>query len=189
MDNDDYRRGKPTAHKVFGEANAILAGDALLTLAFNIISKNLDPKIGLEVIKELSEATGTKGMVGGQVMDLEFSASGGKGLKKDKKMLTYINRLKTARLFEASARLGAIVAGSKPRETDTMAKFGTIIGMAFQIVDDLVDGEGYIKIFGLNRSHQDAKNLVKKAKDVLRIFGKKADLLKDIADYVLTRIG
>ncbi|MBI5144342.1 MAG: polyprenyl synthetase family protein, partial [Candidatus Omnitrophica bacterium] len=111
MDDDDYRRGRPTSHKVFGEANAILAGDALLALAFNIIAKEANGRRGLEVIRELSEAIGTRGMVGGQIVDLEF-----KNKKLDKKTLNYINRFKTSRLFEASTKIGAIAAQSSKKE-------------------------------------------------------------------------
>lgn len=183
MDDDDYRRGKPTSHKVFGEANAILAGDALLALAFNIISKEADSRIGLEVIRELSESIGTKGMIGGQVVDLEF-----KNKRLDKKTLNYINRFKTSRLFEASASSGAIVAKSSRKEVSAMAEFGTCLGIAFQIVDDIIDKEGYVKIFGLRRSRLESRRLVKKAKASLDIFGRRSNLLKEIAEYVLNRV-
>lgn len=188
MDDDDYRRGRPTSHKAFGEANAILAGDALLTLGFNIISKKADSKIGLKVIGELSESIGTRGMIGGQVVDLEFSAKTcGKNRSVDVDTLDYINRLKTGRLFEASTRIGAIVGGSSARELENLAHFGALIGMAFQIIDDIIDEEGYAKIFGLDKSRWESKNLIEKAKRALSIFGKKADRLKDMADRILTR--
>lgn len=185
MDDDDYRRGKLTSHKVFGDANAILAGDALLTLAFNIISKKMSPKIGLKVIRELSGAIGTKGMVGGQVADLEFSDSERRDFKEDKNLLRHINYLKTAKLFEASAKIGAIAADSGARKIDAMAKFGKYFGMAFQIADDIIDGEGYVRIFGIDIADKDSKDLTKKAKDILKIFGKKVDNLKDITDLCL----
>jgi len=182
LDDDDYRRGKPTCHKVFGEATAILAGDALLTLAFNIISKNMDPRSGIESIRELSEALGTKGMVGGQIMDLEFQAG-----RKSKTTLILANRLKTAKLFEASTRLGALASGARADKVKAMAAFGGHMGLAFQIVDDILDREAYVKIFGLDKARTDAAELTKKAKEALLIFGKKAITLERIADYVLSR--
>lgn len=184
MDDDDYRRGKPASHKVFGEANAILTGDALLTFAFNIISKYNDPGRGSGITRELSDAIGTKGMVGGQVLDLGFSPSGG---KKDKIVLNDINRLKTARLFAASTKIGAIAAKPGQRKIERLAKFGTYLGMAFQIVDDIIDDGLYVRIFGRDLSRLDSENFIKMAKSVLKIFGKKADRLGDIADYVLER--
>lgn len=182
MDNDDYRRGKLTSHKAFGEANAILAGDALLALAFNIIAKNLDPKLAGVVIKELSDAIGPAGVVGGQVIDIAF-----KGKRTGARALDRINRLKTARLFESCVKLGAITAGAGAREIRAMAAFGSSIGMAFQIVDDIFDGDGYAKLFGEGRARLDAGELIGKAKKALNIFGGRAEKLKEIADYVLNR--
>ncbi len=184
MDNDDYRRGKLTLHRVFGEANAILAGDAILTMAFNIISKYFSPKIGLRVIKELSDAIGTKGMVGGQVMDLEFSTGRS---RPNRKILDNINRLKTARLFEASTRIGAMVAGVGRKKEEAMARFGANFGMAFQIVDDILDEGSYAKVFGETMSRNNSWELIKKAKDALSCFGKKADRLREMANHILTR--
>ncbi len=184
MDNDDYRRGKPACHKAFGEANAILAGDGLLTLAFNVITKDVNPKIASKAVRELSDAIGTKGMVGGQVIDLEFQR---KRKRMDKKKLDYVNRLKTARLFETCTKLGAIVADASPRHIRAMSKYGEALGMAFQIVDDMIDREGYAKLFGKARARQDAKILIEKAKASLSIFGPKAERLKRIADHLLER--
>jgi len=182
LDDDDYRRGKLTCHKRFGEATAILAGDALLTLAFNIISKNMDPGPGIEAVRELSDALGTKGMVGGQVMDLEFQAG-----RSGKTALILANRLKTAKLFEASTRLGALASGARTDKIKAMAAFGGQMGLAFQIVDDILDREAYVKVFGINKARTDAAELTKKAKEALLIFGKKAIALERIADYVLNR--
>ena len=136
MDDDDFRRGKPTCHKVFGEANAILAGDALLTLAFNIIVKHAKPKIGVQIIEELTEAIGIDGMVGGQALDMEF-----KKKSKDKKLLKEINLLKTAKLFEVSTRIGGICAGASREKVKALGKFGLYFGLSFQTVDDELDGE------------------------------------------------
>ena len=174
MDDDDFRRGKPTCHKVFGEANAILAGDALLTLAFNIIVKHAKPKIGVQIIEELTEAIGIDGMVGGQALDMEF-----KKKSKDKKLLKEINLLKTAKLFEVSTRIGGICAGASREKVKALGKFGLYFGLSFQTVDDELDGE--------SKAGKEAISLIEKAKKELKIFGKKADMLKTIADYVVKR--
>ena len=174
MDNDDFRRGKPTCHKIFGEANAILAGDALLALAFNIIADSAKPKIGLEIIKDISAAIGAEGMAGGQALDLEF-----KNEQKDKKISNKINLLKTARLFEASAKTGALAAGADRKKVKALQKFGLYFGLSFQMVDDHIDGEG--------RAGEEAFLLIEKAKKELKVLGKKADKLKSIADYSVKR--
>ena len=182
MDDDDYRRGKPSCHKAFGEANAILAGDALLTLAFNVISKSPNPKLGSSAVKELSRAIGTCGIVGGQALDLMY-----KDRRKDERILERINRLKTSKLFEVSARLGAMAAGSNAKEIKAMAAFGSDLGMAFQIVDDIIDRGDYVKRFGMARARRDAEQLIERAKSKLAIFGAGAKNLKAIAEYILNR--
>jgi geranylgeranyl diphosphate synthase type II len=184
MDDDDYRRGKRSNHKVFGEANAILAGDALLTLAFNVLSTRLDAGICSKAVKELSEAIGTYGMVGGQVIDIGHKGHTVKAVTRRR-----INKLKTARLFEASAKLGAIAGGASDKKIKTMAIFGESIGTAFQIVDDIMDGEGSA---GLPSKHNDAsraEDATDRAKDALKIFGDDAARLKEIADFILNRRG
>lgn len=128
MDDDDYRRGKLSCHKKFGEAIAILAGDALLTLAFEIISGGYSPKISVAMIKELSGAIGSKGMVAGQAFDIAGD--------KDK---VKVNHLKTAKLFAASAALGAISAGAKPAKIKALRRAGADFGMKFQAADDVED--------------------------------------------------
>jgi len=182
MDNDDYRRGKPTCHKVFGEANAILAGDALLTLAFNVLAAHPDARTGISAIKELSEAIGTKGMVGGQVLDLES-----KDKKKDKKLTTHINQLKTSMLFEASCRLGAIMAGAGKRDADALARYGASLGMLFQLTDDMIDGAYDGSISEKARAGHDINILSGRAKNPLKIFGGKACRLIEIVEYVAGR--
>ena len=188
MDDDDYRRGRPSCHKAFGEANAVLAGDALLTLAFNIISSGFgrsakDSKVGIDIIKELSESIGAKGMVAGQVIDIEF-----KNKRHGEKLLHYINSLKTAKLFEASARMGAMAAGASTKKINTMARYGFLLGMAFQIVDDIIDNEGYARLFGKGKALSEAKALIDKAKSALKAFGSSAARLREIADYVLEKV-
>ena len=186
MDDDDYRRGRPACHKVFGEATAILAGDALLTLAFNIISKVSRPGVGAIMAGELSDAVGTKGMVGGQALDLGLK---GRNSKKDKKTIYNVSRLKTARLFEVSAKLGAIASGSDGNKVRAMAGYGESFGLAFQIIDDILDNEGYAKCYGVEKAKRDARIQIKKAKKYLASFGKKAGMLNAIADHIFNRIG
>lgn len=200
MDDDDYRRGKPTCHIIFGEANAILAGDALLTLAFNILARGLSPAKGVKVIMELSVAIGTRGMVGGQAMDLEASAkkTGGKNKKEAKgrrnptcppklEERRRINRLKTSMLFETSARSGAIVAGAARQEIRAMSDYGGRLGMLFQITDDIMDGEYASDIKGGARPDHDMEILGRGSKSSLNIFGKKAHRLIEIVDHILER--
>lgn len=183
MDDDDYRRGLPSCHKAFGEANAILAGDALVTLAFSVISKNLDSDTGMNAVRELSDAIGTKGVVGGQAIDLRYQDK-----NKDRKTTNLINRLKTSKLFEASASLGAIVAKSPAKKIKAMANFGSFLGMAFQVIDDILDNGDYVRAFGKSSALRDSKVFIAKAKSELSIFGDKADNLRDMADYILTRL-
>lgn len=174
MDDDDFRRGKPSCHKVFGEADAILAGDALLTLAFGTIADNVAGTRGIRIISELAKAIGPDGMALGQSLDMEF-----KNKNLDKRGLKKINMLKTAGLFEASAKIGAISAGAGRKKTEALAGFGRYFGLSFQATDDYMDGESG---FG-----KESFYFMEKAKKHLSIFGKKADKLKAIADYAARR--
>ncbi len=186
MDDDDMRRGKPACHKRFGEASAILAGDALLTHAMTAISEEyMKPgraASGLKIIKELSGAIGSKGMVGGQAMDLD--ARNG---PKPGKQLFEINRLKTAKLFEASSKIGAIAAGASDKKVRAMAEYGTGFGMAFQVIDDIIDGESYTDPVSAGRAYRDCLILAEKAKGAIAGFGKSARTLMDLFDFVLNR--
>lgn len=182
MDDDDYRRGRPTCHKVFGEANAILAGDALLPLAMHIMAKEMAPARAVGAIEELSAAIGTKGMVGGQVLDLEY-----KDRKKSREMLIFINSLKTSRLFEAAARIGAIASGASPRHVEAMGRFGKYFGTSYQIIDDILDKDDYARAFGTEKARRDSARLTGKAIESLDIFGRRADNIKEIARYFLER--
>ena len=184
MDNDDYRRGKAACHKVFGEANAILAGDGLLTLAFETIAKHPEAKSGLNIIKELAGAIGCDGMVLGQALDLEIRDTsqfprririGKLGCVPNKR----INLLKTAKLLAVSAKIGALVAGASKKEVKALEMFGLYLGSSFQIVDDHLDGE--------SGTVEEARALIVKAKKELKPFGKKAAVLKKIADDTLKR--
>ncbi|HKZ56777.1 MAG TPA: farnesyl diphosphate synthase [Thermodesulfovibrionales bacterium] len=206
MDNDDLRRGKPTNHKVFGEAMAILAGDALLTEAFLILSNNLHssslkPSNLIKIIREVSLASGVHGMVGGQALDI-FSEN----IEPDKDTLDFIHLHKTAALITASVRMGAILANIKEKKLKALTEYGTGIGLAFQIIDDILDIEGnaeelgktagsdikmkkmtYPALCGTEKSRQKAKDLLSDAIDSLKIFSSEADQLRKIARYLLKR--
>ena len=206
MDNDDLRRGKPTNHKVFGEAMAILAGDALLTEAFLMLSNNphsssLKLSDLIKIIREVSLASGVHGMVGGQALDI-FSES----IEPDKDTLNFIHLHKTAALITASVRMGAILANIKEKKLKALTEYGTGIGLAFQIIDDILDIEGnaeelgktagsdikmkkmtYPALCGTEKSRQKAKDLLSDAIDSLKIFSSEADQLRKIARYLLKR--
>ncbi len=143
MDDDDLRRGKPTNHKVFGEALAILAGDALLNLAYEIMLEFIEDKEGLKATRILAEASGSRGMVGGQSVDVLTE-----GLSIEKDILEYIHINKTSRLIQAALEMGATIAGGTKEEIEIFGRFGFHLGMAFQIKDDLLDIEGDEILFG-----------------------------------------
>lgn len=203
LDNDDLRRGKPTCHKKFGEAIAILAGDGLLTLAFETIGKSPVPPARLvAMLTEIAEAAGTvNGMVGGQVADIEAE-----GAKVGAEMLEYIHRSKTAALIRASITAGAISAGAPAEDVVRLRRFGETIGWAFQVTDDILDvtessaalgktaGKDiaqqkatYPAVFGLERSQQIANDLASKGIAELAIYGEKAKRLREIAEFLVMR--
>ena len=190
MDNDDFRRGKLACHKAFGEANAILAGDALLTLAFNIIASNSKPAVGMKIIRELSDAIGAHGMVAGQALDLEFRVKFGinkgqgsslgfardrwvKG--QDRVMAKKIDLLKTAKLFSAAAKIGALTAGAQANDIRALERFGLNFGLSFQIVDDYLDGEG-------PERRKSTASLIEKTKRCLDLFGDSAEGLRNMIE-------
>ena len=203
LDNDDLRRGKPTCHKKFGEAAAILAGDGLLTLAFEILaSAPVSPDRRVAMVTEIATAAGTvNGMVGGQVADLEAE---GKKIGPDG--LEYIHRSKTAALIRAAITSGALCAGAAPEDVARLRRFGETIGWAFQVTDDILDVEEsstalgktagkdiaqqkatYPAVFGLERSHQFANELASKAIAELQVFGARANRLQSIAEFLVLR--
>ena len=202
MDDDDLRRNKPTNHKVFGEATAILAGDALLTDAFSIVSNaNAKPDALLNIIRELTYACGPHGMVGGQTADILLE-----GKKAKKSELFYIHTHKTGALIRASVRIGAILGGTSRKELNALSEYGENVGLAFQIVDDILDITGtdeelgksagadilrgkntYPSVFGMEPSKKEAKILIEKSLDAIRDFNSKADPLREIARYILRR--
>jgi geranylgeranyl diphosphate synthase type II len=205
MDDDDYRRGRLTSHKVFGEAMAILAGDALLTLAFRLIATNAaaraDAAIVGRVVAEVADAAGTGGMVGGQVVDIE---SEGKTISAE--MLDYIHLHKTAALIRVALRVGAVLAGGRAEQVDAISGAGQALGLAFQIVDDILDVEGnlaelgktagsderkqkatYPSLHGLPASKARARELIEETKRRLIPLGPAAEPIRALADFVLER--
>lgn len=203
IDNDDLRRGRPTCHKAFGEATAILAGDALLTAAFEAMAatKTADKPPVLKAILELSRASGSTGMIGGQMIDIE---SEGKEIPFP--VLEYIHIHKTGELILAAIRCGAMLGNAADEELDALTKYGKSIGLAFQIADDILDVEGspaemgkntggdekkgkatYPSLIGLEESKRRAAELVDIAVHALSGFDKKADALRAIARYIVLR--
>ena len=203
LDNDDLRRGKPTCHKKFGEATAILAGDALLTLAFETIgAAPVDAVRRVAILTEVAGAAGTvNGMVGGQMADLEAE-----GRTVAPQMLEYIHRSKTAALIRASVTSGALSAGAPPQEVSKLRRFGETIGWAFQVTDDILDVEEssaalgktagkdvaqqkatYPAVYGLERSHEIANELATKGIAELDSYGDRAARLRELAEYLVLR--
>jgi len=206
MDNDDFRRGRPTSHKVFGEALAILAGDALLTEAFILLArrdlmKGVPPPRRLRAIGEVARAAGSAGMVGGQVMDILAQ-----GKEVTKEVLEYIHGHKTGALISASVGAGAILGGASVKEYKDLRGYGEKVGLAYQIIDDLLDVQGEMKrlgkavrkdhlqkkatypaLIGLEESRRQANDLVEGALACLQSFSRRANPLREIAKYILKR--
>jgi geranylgeranyl diphosphate synthase type II len=203
MDNDDFRRGKPTNHKVFGEGVAVLAGDALLTVAFEILAQ-AQPTSRYKtqtLVRELADAAGSRWLIGGQVADLE-----GEGKKINGSQLKFIHQSKTAALLTAAIRLGAMSANATAPRLAGLTVFGQSLGLAFQVIDDILDvtqtseklGKSagkdiaaqkatYPAIFGLEKSRREAHRLTAQAHKALEPFGEKAATLRALADYLLER--
>ncbi len=204
MDDDDMRRGRPTNHKVYGEAMAILAGDALLTEAFLMVL-NTDGKAGnkaiLEAMRELALASGVQGMVGGQVQDIISE-----GAEPDAETLNYIHAHKTGALIVASVRMGGILAGAGEKTMEALTAYGRSLGHAFQIVDDVLDVEGdsetlgkptgsdqekkkmtYPALYGVGKSMRQAESLIADAMRAIEHLGGKAEPLRGIAKFIITR--
>ncbi|MBI3030899.1 MAG: polyprenyl synthetase family protein [Candidatus Rokubacteria bacterium] len=197
MDDDDYRRGRLTNHKVYGEAIAILAGDALLTLAFGLLAEHAS----LDVVREVAAAAGTFGMIGGQVVDIQSE-----GKSVDAETLEYIHRHKTAALIRASLVSGAMLSAASAPALTAIREAGTHLGLAFQIVDDILDVEGsleelgktagsdrrkkkvtYPEQFGLEASRLKAKSLIEDAKAALQPLGDCAEPIRALADFIFQR--
>ncbi len=206
MDNDDYRRGKLTNHKVYGEDVAILAGDGLLALAFEFVALQTPPSVKrelvLEVVVRLGRALGAAGLVGGQVVDLESEGKSNISLET----LNFIHRHKTAALLEACVVCGGIIAGASPEDVQRLTRYAQNIGLAFQIIDDILDitstqeqlgktaGKDqkakkvtYPSLWGLEESRLKAQELVKAACAELEPFGERANSLQAIAHFITSR--
>ncbi len=206
MDNDDFRRGKPTSHKAYGEAMAILAGDALLTMAFDIISrpdlmKGCDPVRQVRLVQELAYGSGNMGMVGGQVFDIKAENK-----DIDLSTLQNIHKHKTGMLIRAAVRMGAIAAGANDRQLDDMTGYAEDIGLAFQIADDVLNVTGtreelgknpntdaergkktYPTFHGVEGAKKMADDCVTRAINRLSSFDSLADSLREIARYITSR--
>jgi geranylgeranyl diphosphate synthase type II len=198
MDDDDFRRGKPTAHKAFNEALAVLGGDALCIFAYECLGK-----IGrADIVVEMSQALGTSGMIGGQVVDVESE-----GTKATRKTLEYIHKNKTAALIRACVRIGAMLANAPANAIVKLSAYGDNVGLAFQVIDDILDEEGtteqigkdagsdrekgkvtFPSVVGMEESKKYAKELIDKANSCLDSFGEKARMLRELAEFIRVRI-
>ena len=202
MDDDDLRRGKPTNHKVFGEAMAVLAGDGLLTLAFEVMleQKNVDSEVLVDTVREIAMCAGNFGMVGGQALDLDAE---GKSISAEE--LRKLHSAKTGALFIGAVRAGARLAGAKDAELLALTKFSDLLGLAFQIRDDVLDVEGntaalgknvgseknkkttYVTLYGLETAKELEKKTITEALECLEMFGDKAEALRGIARMIMER--
>jgi len=204
MDNDDFRRGRPTCHKVFGQGIAVLAGDALLTIAFEIVSRaKAAPRYDVAILlREIAVAAGSQKLIAGQVADLEAE---GKNVKRDQ--LQFIHENKTAAILKSSVRLGAMSANADPKKLSAITRFGQRLGLAFQIIDDILDvtqtseilGKSagkdvaakkatYPAVIGLEKSRAEARRLTRQAHNALSIFNNSdAEPLHALANYLLER--
>jgi geranylgeranyl diphosphate synthase, type II len=203
MDNDDYRRGLPTNHKVYGEAMAILAGDALLAYAFQVIAETeaVPAHRVLQVVQRLGLAASATGLVGGQVVDIE---SEGKQISLE--TLQYIHEHKTGALLEVSVVSGALLGGASPEQVELLSNYANKVGLAFQIIDDVLDitatdeqlgktaGKDlaqakatYPSFWGIEASKAKAQQLIAEAKETLKPFGEKAVILEHLADFITQR--
>ncbi len=198
MDDDDFRRGKPTAHKAFGEAIAVLGGDALCIFAFECLAK-----IGrTDIIEEIARALGTRGMIGGQVVDIESE-----GAAATREIVEYIHQNKTAALIRACVRTGALLAHAPDIDLEQLSRYGDYVGLAFQVVDDILDEEGtteqlgkdagsdrekgkatFPSVCGMEESKRIAGELIRKACAQVEHFGNRASMLVSLAEFFTTRI-
>ena len=211
MDNDDLRRGQPTAHKAFDEATAILAGDGLLTLAFDILSRteaHPDAAIRIDLVSSLARAAGLGGMVGGQMLDLEAEGrfAGNVPLKLDENSILTLQAMKTGALLRFACTAGGILGSANAAQRKALERYGSAVGKAFQIADDLLDLEGdpalvgkqtgkdavagkatIVGILGAPGARARLKELVAEAEDALAPFGKSAEILIEGARFVAER--
>lgn len=202
LDNDDFRRGRPSSHRQFGEATAILAGDALLALSFEIIASDVSsPATAVTMIRELASATGWRGMIGGEAADID-----GESRPPEAQLVARIHAAKTARLIESACRLGGLAAGAGERELDALGAYGHDLGLAFQAADDLLDATGtaealgkpvrrdaesgkqtYPRAVGLEAGRRIADSAAERAVLALAPFGARASRLSALARFVVER--
>jgi geranylgeranyl diphosphate synthase, type II len=211
LDNDDFRRGRPTSHKAFGEAMAILAGDALLTQAFELIARNADvggvrPAAVIQVTEEIARSAGTLGMIGGQVVDIEMTgANGSQPAARRRHVLNYIHRHKTGALIRTSLLAGARLADASRAQIRALERYGDAVGLAFQIADDILDIVGdkkllgkrgsdrdngkltYPALYGLDASRRRAREEAEKAKRAVALFGARGEMFRRLADFIVER--
>jgi geranylgeranyl diphosphate synthase type II len=210
MDDDDLRRGRPTNHRVFGEGIAILAGDALLTRAFELLAQNAQvPGVKapwvISAVELLARSAGFLGMVGGQAVDLDMAGRADGSRRKNKKILNTIHSHKTGALFQASLGVGALLVGASASQRRVLDLYGRHLGLAFQIADDILDLVGnktllgkrgsdrdnhkltYPSIYGLDVSREKAKRAVHDAEAALTPFGSRGQILRELANFVIER--
>ena len=207
MDDDSLRRGRPTCHIAYGEANALLAGDGLLNTAFELMSdssrySSIDFEKAVNIIHIISSASGKYGMIGGQVIDLE--SENREDISADE--LMNMHRLKTGAIIRAAALVGAVIGGADSAQTERIAEFSESLGLAFQVKDDILDVSGseellgkpigsdeesgkrtFVSVLGLEKSNEELKRLTEKAKKSLEIFGERAEFLLEFTDYLTNR--
>ncbi len=206
MDNDDMRRGQPTLHKKYDEATAILAGDGLLTLAFEILADektHKDSDVRAKLCLELAKASGLNGMVGGQMCDLQAESSND---LLNMQEIKNIQNLKTGKLIQCAVKIGAIVGGANPKQMQCLENYASNIGLAFQVSDDLLDALGdeilmgksvrkddvknkatFVSLLGADKAQELARDLIKSAKSELEMFDEKNQTLKQLADFIIDR--
>lgn len=209
MDNDDLRRGRPTTHKAFDEATAILAGDALLTFAFDILSRtetHSDPAIRIALVQQLARASGLGGMVGGQLLDLAAEGRFGTSPIQDERSIVHMQSMKTGALLHYGCIAGGILGRASKAERDALSRYGLAIGVAFQIADDLLDVESdaatlgkaagkdaaagkatLVGILGIPTARERLARCVQDAETALAGFGSRADILREAARFIAAR--
>jgi geranylgeranyl diphosphate synthase type II len=198
MDDDDFRRGKPTAHKAFSEALAVLGGDALCIVAFEVLARLQRT----DIIIEIAQSLGTDGMIGGQVVDIESE-----GKKVGRETVLYIHHKKTAALIRACVRIGAMLAGASPEAIAKLSSYGSNVGLAFQVIDDILDEEStteqlgkdagsdrergkstFPSVCGMAESKRYARELIENAKNDIDFLGEKGAILRELAEFIRVRI-
>lgn len=193
MDDDDVRRGKPTAHKVFGEAGALLAGDALSIWAFQKLTElpeGVSAEVGLRLVQDLAQASGHPGMVGGQVIDMDAQSA-----QADRQSLEAVHRAKTGALICGAVRAGALLGGADSQQLENLTTYGKAVGLVFQLTDDILDadedpdGVSFVSLIGLEETVELVQESTRQALDALVSFGKAADPLRALAVFLETRKG